>query len=121
MAKQRRKPGCDLRDAGAACANANVGVAKKQALALLAAAERAVEKHPKCQVQLETARAQLAGASGTGIELRNAYVRASYHAGQASACAAQAVAGPRQQTKEARKRAKGKSKHAPKLKPQVTS
>lgn len=95
---KKHKPGCTLRDAGGRCASPDVAVAKKQALALLAAAERATARHPRCLVQLETARAQITSASGTGLELRNAYVRASYHAGQASACAAQAAAGPRQLT-----------------------
>ena len=109
---RKKKAGCDLKDAAGKCVKPDVEVARKQVLRLLADAERNAAKHPQCGAKLETARAEIKAAdatSGSPLELRNAYVRASFHAGQANACAVAGTAGPRQLTKFKAKSAAAKT------------
>lgn len=74
-------PACKLK-------SADLKVARNQLDSLLKQAKQVVGKQPQCRVKLETAeQAAAAAAALSGIEQRNGYVRASYHAGQAIACA----------------------------------
>lgn len=69
--------------------------AKDQAKALLQQASTAVKRQPSCQVKLQTAEAAIKAADGLkGVEQRDALVRASFHAGQALACATVAGISP---------------------------
>ncbi len=108
----RKKRGCDLKDAEGKCVKPDVDAARKQAMQMLTDVERRAAKHPACTAKLETARAEIKAAdatSGSPLELRNAYVRATFHVGQAGACAVAGTAGARQLTKFKTKSAAAKT------------
>jgi len=73
-----------------ACKSVDVDVARDQAMSLLQRAESKVGAQSSCQLKLQTARSAIAAVDQlkeTGLERRNGYIRATYHAGQALACA----------------------------------
>lgn len=77
--------------AGDKCPASMVKVARDQANAILQEAEKALAgaEFPQCSAKLQTAKEFIAEAGrgrGTSLETRNAYVRATYHAGQARLC-----------------------------------
>ena len=70
------------------CTTANVDAARKQTERMLADAKRKIGAGPICQVPLLAAQAAFSTADQfEGLERRNEYVRASFQAGQALACA----------------------------------
>jgi len=74
-----------------ACKSVDVDIARGQAARLLKQAETKIGTQSRCQLQLQTARSAFAAVDSlgeTGLERRNSYIRATFHAGQALACAA---------------------------------
>lgn len=71
---------------------------------MLSEAER--DTRPKCAQQLSDARSAFAAAqeqSGSVLDKRNAYIRATFLAGQAKSCSTVDMVGPRQTKSRKRK------------------
>jgi hypothetical protein len=106
--KRKRKSSC-LAGGKGNCAPALVTVAKTQAKSMLSDAQKHVIA--SCAPQLSEAREAFQKAEKTKggvLERRNAFIRATYLAGQAKSCSTVASVGPRQmkgRTKARKKKA----------------
>ncbi len=92
------------------CSTSIVVTARKQAAAMLEQAESDVA--PKCKRQLAAARSAFSAAQkqkGSTLQKRNAFIRATYIAGQAKSCSTVVSVGPRQ-GKARRRKSAGRGK-----------